>query len=54
MKDKVIKVIAEFEDLDKQLSDPAIFSDVRNYTYGQIAIRLPRDQLFEDELKEEK
>ncbi len=32
--------------------DPAIFTDVRNYTYGQIAIRLPRDQLFEDELQE--
>ena len=27
MKEKVIKVIAEFEELDKQLSDPAIFSD---------------------------
>jgi len=39
--------LEELEDID-----PAIFSDVRNYTYGQIAIRLPRDQLFEDELKE--
>jgi len=37
--------LEELEDID-----PAIFSDVRNYTYGQIAIRLPRDQLFEDEL----
>jgi len=39
--------LEELEDID-----PAIFSDVRNYTYGQIAIRLPRDQLFEDELIE--
>jgi len=39
--------LEELEDID-----PAIFSDVRNYTYGQIAIRLPRDQLFEDELQE--
>ncbi len=38
--------LEELEDID-----PAIFSDVRNYSYGQIAIRLPRDQLFEDELK---
>lgn len=38
--------LEELEDID-----PAIFSDVRNYTYGQIAILLPRDQLFEDELK---
>jgi len=37
--------LEELEDID-----PAIFSDVRNYTYGQIAIRLPRDQLFEEEL----
>ena len=37
--------LEELEDID-----PAIFSDVRNYTYGQIAIRLPRDQLFEDDL----
>jgi len=37
--------LEELEDID-----PAIFSDVRNYTYGQVAIRLPRDQLFEDEL----
>ncbi len=39
--------LEELEDID-----PAIFTDVRNYTYGQIAIRLPRDQLFEDELQE--
>ncbi len=44
--EQLIKVEA-LEDID-----PAIFSDVRNYTYGQIAIRLPRDQLFEDELQE--
>jgi len=41
--------LEELEDID-----PAIFSDVRNYTYGQIAIRLPRDQLFEDELDQTK
>jgi len=39
--------VEELEDINA-----TIFSDVRNYTYGQIAIRLPRDQLFEDELEE--
>ncbi len=31
--------------------DPAIFTDVRNYATDEIAIRLPRDQLYEDELE---
>ncbi|VAW67357.1 hypothetical protein MNBD_GAMMA08-287, partial [hydrothermal vent metagenome] len=31
---------------------PAIFTDLRNYSSEEIAIRLPRDQMFEDELKE--
>ena len=30
--------------------DPAIFTDLRNYSQEDIAIRLPDDQLYEDEL----
>ncbi|MFK5892939.1 MAG: hypothetical protein QM504_06935, partial [Pseudomonadota bacterium] len=30
--------------------DPAIFTDLRNFSQEDIAIRLPRDQVFEDEL----
>jgi hypothetical protein len=30
--------------------DPAIFTAVRNYNYDDISIRMPRDQLYEDEL----
>jgi hypothetical protein len=30
--------------------DPAIFTAIRNYNYDDISIRLPRDQLYEDEL----
>lgn len=35
--------------------DPAVFTGVRNYSYDNISIRLPRDQLFEEdeELNEE-
>ena len=32
--------------------NPAIFTDVRNYASAEIAIRLPRDQLYADELEE--
>ena len=32
--------------------NPAIFTDVRNYASAEIAIRMPRDQLYEDELEE--
>jgi hypothetical protein len=32
--------------------NPAIFTDVRNYASAEIAIRMPRDQLYEDELDE--
>ena len=32
--------------------NPAIFTDVRNYASTEIAIRMPRDQLYEDELEE--
>ena len=28
--------------------DPAIFNNVLNYEYGELSIRLPSDQLFED------
>jgi len=34
--------------------DPAIFTEVTNYDHEEIAIRLPRDQMFEDELEEDK
>ncbi len=30
--------------------DPAIFTELRNYNEEDVAIRLPRDQVFEDEL----
>jgi len=30
--------------------DPAIFTDLHNYNHENISIRLPRDQVFEDEL----
>jgi len=33
--------------------DPAVFSEVRNYSYDNISIRLPRDQLYDDEEDEE-
>lgn len=32
--------------------DPAIFTDLQNYSLQEISIRLPQDQLFEDELEE--
>ena len=34
--------------------DPAIFTEVTNYDLEEIAIRLPHDQLFEDELGDKK
>ncbi|RDH83866.1 MAG: hypothetical protein DIZ80_06950 [endosymbiont of Galathealinum brachiosum] len=32
--------------------DPAIFTDLQNYSLEEISIRMPRDQLFEDELED--
>jgi len=32
--------------------DPAIFTDLHNYDNEEISIRMPRDQVFEDELEE--
>jgi hypothetical protein len=32
--------------------NPAIFTDLHNYNHENISIRLPRDQVFEDELLE--
>ncbi|VAW59628.1 Alkaline phosphatase, partial [hydrothermal vent metagenome] len=32
--------------------DPAIFTDLQNYSAEETSIRMPRDQLFEDELDE--
>ncbi|WP_196137586.1 hypothetical protein [Aliikangiella sp. G2MR2-5] len=37
-------VVEELEDVD-----PAIFTDVRNYNHDEVAVKLPRDQLYEDE-----
>ena len=33
--------------------DPAIFTDLQNFSKAETSIRLPHDQLFEDELEEE-
>jgi len=33
--------------------DPAIFTDLQNYSLQDVSIRMPRDQLFEDELDED-
>jgi hypothetical protein len=33
--------------------DPAIFTELRNYSFEEVSVRLPRDQLYEDELEEE-
>ncbi|VUD41544.1 Heme/hemopexin-binding protein [Thalassocella blandensis] len=33
--------------------DPAVFTDVRNYSHDNIAIRMPIDQLYDDELEED-
>lgn len=41
--------VVEVESLDDV--DPAIFTNVHNYNMAEIAIRMPRDQLYEDELE---
>ena len=33
--------------------DPAIFTGLRRYSHEDVAIRMPRDQLYEDELEED-
>ncbi|MCP3670963.1 MAG: DUF4097 domain-containing protein [Gammaproteobacteria bacterium] len=33
--------------------DPAIFTDLKNYSTEEVSILLPRDQLYEDDLEEE-
>jgi len=33
--------------------DPAIFTNLQNYSLQDVSIRMPRDQLFEDELEED-
>ncbi len=33
--------------------DPAIFTELRNYSSVDISIRMPRDQLYDDELRED-
>ncbi|MBI3186815.1 MAG: hypothetical protein HYZ31_02945, partial [Gammaproteobacteria bacterium] len=39
--------VVEVESLDDV--DPAIFTNIQNYNMSDIAIRMPKDQLFEDE-----
>ncbi len=43
--------LVDVETLDEV--DPAVFTNVRNYFYDDVSIKLPRDQLFDDELDEE-
>ncbi|VAW58141.1 hypothetical protein MNBD_GAMMA11-3108, partial [hydrothermal vent metagenome] len=48
-----VQSLPDVDEIDS-LTDvhPAIFTDLRNYSSEEIAIRLPRDQIFEDELDE--
>ncbi|MFT6389717.1 MAG: hypothetical protein ACJAUP_003110 [Cellvibrionaceae bacterium] len=46
------ELLVEVETLDE--IDPAIFTDIRNYLYDDVSIRLPSDQLYDDEKEEEK
>jgi hypothetical protein len=39
--------VTEVEDLDDV--DPAIFTEVHNYNLSEISIRMPKDQLYENE-----
>ena len=32
--------------------NPAIFTELKNYSLKDVAVRMPRDQLYEDELDE--
>ncbi len=41
------ELLIELESLEE--IDPAVFTEVRNYSFDNISIRMPRDQLFEDE-----
>ncbi|WNO08042.1 filamentous hemagglutinin N-terminal domain-containing protein [Teredinibacter sp. KSP-S5-2] len=40
--------LVEVETLEEV--DPAVFTNVRNYFYDDVSIKMPRDQLFDDEL----
>ena len=42
--------LVEIESLSEV--DPAIFTALRNYSLEDISIRMPRDQLYDDELEE--
>ena len=41
-------LVEELEDVD-----PAIFTDIRNYNHDDVAVKLPRDQLYDDDTEEE-
>ncbi|MFL0809073.1 MAG: filamentous hemagglutinin N-terminal domain-containing protein [Agarilytica sp.] len=47
----VSELLVDVESADE--IDPAIFTEVRNYSYDNISIRMPRDQLYEEEEEEE-
>ncbi|WNO10470.1 filamentous hemagglutinin N-terminal domain-containing protein [Teredinibacter sp. KSP-S5-2] len=48
----VADLLVDVEDIEE--IDPAIFTNILNFIYEDIAIRMPRDQLYEDELEEER
>jgi len=47
----VSELLIEVDDIE--YIDPAVFSNVRNFAYGGRPIRMPLDQLYDDELSDE-
>ncbi|TVZ38956.1 hypothetical protein P886_3342 [Alteromonadaceae bacterium 2753L.S.0a.02] len=47
----VSELLIEVEDVE--YIDPAVFTNVRNFAFGDMPIRMPRDQLYDDELSDE-
>lgn len=41
------QLVIELESIDEV--DAAVFTEVRNYSYDDISVKLPRDQLYDDE-----
>jgi hypothetical protein len=46
-----VDLLVEVEPIEE--INPAVFTEVRNYSYDNVSIRFPCDQLFEDELEED-
>ncbi len=44
----VSDLLVDVESVDE--IDPAVFTEVRNYSYDNVSIRMPRDQLYDDDL----